>query len=81
MNEKDFQTLAFFAKVSAVWSLVREVEASYQQQVKTHKEPMTQEELDELLYLTSTSASRLDNIGMDAHKTQEEKVAKLSKKK
>lgn len=81
MNEKDLQTLSFLAKVSAMWSLVRELEASYEQWSKTHKEPMTQEELDELLYLTSTSASRLDNIGMDAHKTQEEKVVKLSKKK
>lgn len=81
MNEKDLHTLSFLAKASAVWSLVRELEVSYQQWAKSHKEPMTEEDLEELVYLTSTSASTLDNIGMDAHNIQEEKVAKLSKKK
>lgn len=81
MNEKDLQKLAFLAKASAVWSLVRELEVSYRQWSKSQKEPMCEDDLEELVYLTSTSASTLDNIGMDAHKTQEEKAAKLLKKK
>lgn len=78
--EKDLQTMSFLAKLSAVYTLVRELEVSYQQWSKTHKEPMTEDELEELVYLTSTSASVLDNIGMGAHEVQLEKVKKLIKK-
>lgn len=79
--DKDLQTMSFLAKASGVFTLVRELEVSYQQWQKTHKEPMTQEDLEELIYLISNSANTLDNIGMDAQEVQKEKVQKLSKPK